>query len=107
MWPMQAGDVLLVDFGSPARGEAGFIRPAVVLTSDDVLSYRQSAVLVAPCTTTVRGWLTEVKVEDFGVAQAHIVTTISTDRVVELTGVNVGPVVLRQIRELVGELLEL
>ena len=83
------------------------MRPAVVLTSDDVLSYRQAAVLVAPCTTTVRGWLTEVPIENMGVAQAHLVTTVSIDRVVESTGVNVGPMILRQIRELVGELIEL
>lgn len=104
---MRAGDLLLIDFGTPARGEAGFVRPAVVLTSDDVLEFRQSAVLVAPCTTTIRGWLSEVPIEGFGVAQAHLVTTISVDRVVESTSTNVGAVTLRQIRELVGELIEL
>lgn len=107
MWPMRAGDLLLVDFGTPARGEAGFVRPAVVLTSDDVLEFRQSTVLVAPCTTAVRGWLSEVTIDGFGVAQAHLATTISIDRVVETTGSNVGAVTLRQIRELVGELIEL
>lgn len=107
MWLMRAGDVLLIDFGSPARGEAGFVRPVVVLTSDDVLEFRQSAVLVAPCTSTIRGWLSEVAIDGFGVAQAHLVTTVSLDRLVESTGTNVGAVALRQIRELVGELIEL
>ena len=83
------------------------MRPAVLLTSDDILEFRQSAVLVAPCTLTIRGWLSEVPIDGFGVAQAHLVTTVSLDRLVEATGVHVGAVTLRQIRELVGELIEL
>ncbi len=104
---MRAGDVLLLDFGTPARGEAGFVRPAVVVTSNDVLAFRQFAVAVVPCTTTRRGWQTEVDVEGFGVAQAHLVTTISVDRIVEATGANVGAGSLAQIRELIAHLLEL
>jgi len=46
-------------------------------------------------------------VAGFGVAQAHLPTTISVDRVVETTGTNVGPVALRQIRELIADLLGL
>jgi len=104
---MRAGDVIRVDFGTPARGEAGFVRPAIIVTSDDVLEFRQHAVLVVPCTTTKRGWLTEVSVDGFGIAQAHLPSTISVDRIVELTGVNTGAVVLQQIRELITDLLGL
>ncbi len=104
---MRAGDVLQIDFGTPARGELGFIRPAVVVTSDDVLEFRQAAVVVVPCTNTKRGWLTEIDLEDFGVVQAHLPTSISVDRIVKSTDVNVGAVVLRQIRELIAELLEI
>jgi len=104
---MRAGDVLRIDFGTPARGDAGFIRPAIVMTSDDVLEFRQHAVVVVPCTTTRRGWLTEVEVAGFGVAQAHLPTTISVDRIIDTTGTNVGPVALRQIRELIADLLGL
>lgn len=104
---MRAGEVLQVDFGTPARGEPGFVRPAVVVTSDDVLDFRQAAVVVVPCTTTRRGWLTEVELEGFGVVQAHLPTSISVDRIVTSTETNVGPVVLRQIRELIAELLEI
>ena len=43
----------------------------------------------------------------FGVAQAHLPTTVSVDRVVEVTDTNVGPVALRQIRELIADLLGL
>jgi len=107
MSPMQAGDILRCDFGTPARGEPGLVRPAVVVTSDDVLEFQQHAIVVVPCTTTKRGWLSEVDVAGFGVAQAHLPTTLSVDRVVEVTGTNIGPVALRQIRELIADLIGL
>lgn len=102
---MQAGDVVRVDFGVPARGEPGFIRPAVIITSNDVLEFRQHAVLVVPCTTNAQGWLTDVEVDGFGIAQAHLPTTISVDRIVQSDGTNVGPVALQQIREAIADLL--
>lgn len=102
---MRAGEILRCDFGTPACGEPGFMRPAVVVTADEVLQFDQHAIAVVPCTTTRRNWLSEVEVADVGVAQTHLVTTISTDRVVEATGSNVGPVVLKQIRELLADLL--
>jgi mRNA-degrading endonuclease toxin of MazEF toxin-antitoxin module len=104
---MRAGDVVRVDFGTPARGEPGYVRPAIVVTSDDVLEFRQAAVVVVPCTTTRRGWLTEVEIAEVGVAQAHLPTTISVDRIVDADVANVGAVALRQIRELIGDLLEI
>jgi mRNA-degrading endonuclease toxin of MazEF toxin-antitoxin module len=104
---MRAGDVHRCDFGVSARGEPGFIRPVVVITSDDVLNFRQFAVAVVPCTKKQRGWQSEVAVGEFGVAQAHLVTTVSVDRLVETTHENVGPVALGQIRELIADLLEL
>ena len=69
-------------------------------------------VVVVPCSTTTRGWLSEVDLGDvgdggLGVAQAHLPTTISVDRIVESTGPNVGPVALRQIRELIADILGL
>ena len=107
MSPMRAGDIVRCDFGTPARGEPGFVRPAIVVTSDDVLEFRQHAIVVVPCTTTRRGWLSEVDITGSGVAQAHLPTTISVDRVVEATGTNIGPVALQQIRELIADLLGL
>ena len=107
MLAMRAGDVVQIDFGTPARGEPGFVRPGVIVTSDDVLEFRQAAVVVVPCTTTRRGWLTEIELEDFGIVQAHLPTSISVDRIVNSTGTNVGPDVLRRIRELIAELLEI
>ena len=104
---MRAGDVVRCDFGTPARGEPGFVRPAIIVTSDDVLEFRQHAIVVVPCTPTRRGWLSEVDITGFGVAQAHLPTTISVDRIVDTTGTNVRPVALQQIRELIADLLEL
>ncbi|MFN3215451.1 MAG: type II toxin-antitoxin system PemK/MazF family toxin [Acidimicrobiales bacterium] len=104
---MRSGDVVQVDFGVPARGEPGFIRPAVVVTAGEVLEFGQWAIAVVPCTTNRRGWLTEVEVDGYGVAQAHLPTTVSVDRVVDATGTNVGVVVLGQIRELIADLLGL
>lgn len=104
---MRAGDIVRVDFGMPARGEPGSVRLAIVVTSNDVLEFRQAAVVVVPCTTTRRGWLTEVEIADVGIAQAHLPTTISVDRIVETDVVNIGSVALRQIRELIAELLEM
>ncbi|MCY3851589.1 MAG: type II toxin-antitoxin system PemK/MazF family toxin [Acidimicrobiaceae bacterium] len=104
---MRAGDVVRCDFGTPARGEPGFVRSAVVVTSDDVLEFRQHAVLVVPCTANDRDWLSEVEVSGFGVAQAHLPTTVSADRVVETTGTNIGVVALTQIREVIADLLGL
>ena len=57
------------------------------------------------CTTTRQHWLSEVEVADFGVAQTHLVTTISVDRIVDATGPNVGPATLQKIRELLADLL--
>jgi mRNA-degrading endonuclease toxin of MazEF toxin-antitoxin module len=102
---MRAGDIVRCDFGTPARGAPGFVRPAIVVTSDDVLEFRQHAVVVVPCTLNKRGWLSEVDIAGFGVAQTHLPTTISVDRIVDTTGTNVGPLALRQIRELIADLL--
>nr|WP_320412838.1 type II toxin-antitoxin system PemK/MazF family toxin [Candidatus Microthrix sp.] len=105
MLPMRAGDVIRCDFGTPARGEPGFVRPAIVVTSDDVLAFQQHAIVVVPCTTTRRGWLSEVDVTGFGVAQAHLPTTISVDRIADVGDTNIGPLALQQIRELIADLL--
>ena len=105
--PIREGDIVRCDFDTPARDEPGFVRPATVVTSDDVLEFRQHAVVVVPCTTTRRRWLTEVEVTGFGVVQAHLPTTISVDRIIETTSTNIGSVALLQFRELIADLLGL
>ena len=83
------------------------LRAMWLMRAGDVLEFRQHAIVVVPCTTTRRGWLSEVDVAGFGVAQAHLPTTISVDRVVETTDKNIGSVSLQQIRELIADLLGL
>lgn len=51
--------------------------------------------------------MSEVDVAGFGVAQTHLPTTISVDRIVDTTETNVGAVTLRQMRELIADLLGL
>ena len=64
-------------------------------------------IVVLLCTTKRRGWLSEVDIAGFGVAQAHLPTSISVDRIVDSTGTNIGPVALQEIRGLVADLIGL
>jgi hypothetical protein len=54
-----------------------------------------------------RGWLSEVDIVPFGVAQTHMPTTISVDRIVDTTDTNVGPMTLQEIRELIADVLRI
>ena len=72
-----------------------------------MLEFRQNAVVVVPCTTTTRDWLTEVEIPGFGIAQANLPTTLAVDRIVESTDTNIGPVALQQNRELIADFLGL
>lgn len=44
------------------------------------------------------------RIGEYGVAQAHLITMISVDRVVEETGTTIGPTALAQTREVLGDL---
>ncbi len=110
---LRAGDVVEVDFGTPVGSEAGFRRPSVVLTATAVLHSRPRVLHVAPVTSTTRRDLpTEVPLEGRypdrpSVAQAHLVTAVSTER---LTGRSLGSVTateLSQLRQVVTDLLDL
>lgn len=103
---MRPGDIIRVDFGEPIGHEAGFIRPAVVITADAFLTVRAGVINVVPLTSVERGWAAEVAVAGHGVAQCWIVESISPLRVIDIVG-NVGAVALTQIRELVADVLGL
>ena len=102
---MRSGDIVYCDFGESEYDEPDSARPAIVVTSDDILALRQNTVAIVPCTTTRRGWFTEVDMDGLGVAQAHLLTTISVDHIVEETDANVGSAVLNQIRERIVDVL--
>ena len=47
-------DVVFVDLGMPMRSEAGFVRPAVVVSAAGLLRRNLATIFVVPCTTTFR-----------------------------------------------------
>ena len=109
-----SGDVVLLDLGVPEGREAGFLRPAVVVTADRILSAGPTVVHVVPLTPTVRRFEAEVVVEpspdnglgEVSAVQCQHVRSISTARVADTIG-NVGAVALAQIRETLAVLLDL
>lgn len=107
------GDVIELDLGTPAGSEAG-LWPAIVVTAARVLSGGLNVVQVVPVTRTIRHRSTEVVIDtDDGnrlaarsSAQCQHVRSVATTRIHNRTG-NVGPVVLNEIRETLGLLLDL
>lgn len=83
---MRSGDVVCVDFGVPLGSEPGFVRPAVVLTADNLLRGRPRTMHVVPLTSNLeRNLPTEVRVDsDEGAepsaAQVDLCTVISSCR---------------------------
>lgn len=110
---MRAGDVIWVDFGVPAGNEPGFVRPAVLVTADLILSGRPRTVHVVPVTTNVAGSLpTEVRIEAAGLdrpsaAQCHLCAVISTSRIVSADHGSIGGASVAQIRSVLADLLDI
>ncbi|HQZ35608.1 MAG TPA: type II toxin-antitoxin system PemK/MazF family toxin [Ilumatobacteraceae bacterium] len=110
---MNAGDIVSVDFGTPIGSEPGFTRPAMVVTADLVLSGSPRTVHVVPITSnTTRRLPTEVEISGTSlalpsVAQAHLCTVVSVERLVGRTESNVGAVQLAQVRSVLADLLDL
>lgn len=110
---LNSGDVVKVDLGSPAGREAGFRHPAIVVTAQRILEAGPAVVQVIPLTSTIRQFHSEVVVEpDVGnglefrsAAQCQHVRSASTTPIEQMHG-NVGPVVLGQVRELLGLILD-
>jgi len=111
---LTSGDVVDLDFGVPADREAGFRRPAVAVTAQRLLDGSPAVVHVVPITSTVRGFDTEVQVEpdrfnglsQSSAIQCHHVRAIAVSRVEERKG-HVGPILLGQIREILGRILDI
>lgn len=111
---LNSGEVVALDLGVPTGSEAGFGRPAVVVTAQRVLDGRPNVVQVVPLTTTIRASGSEVDVDPNPAnglavpcaAQCQHVRAVSVGRVGEVRG-NVGAATLRQIREVLGLLLDI
>jgi len=111
---LTSGDVVDVILGAPAGREAGFDRPAIVVTAQRILDGEPNVVHVVPLTTTIRGFDSEVTVEPDrlnglegqSAAQCHQVRAVATQRVGQVRG-NVGSEGLLQIRDRIGLLLDI
>lgn len=111
---LTSGDVLRLDLGLPEGREAGFERPAVLITAQGVLDAGPSVVQVVPLTSRVRTRLAEVELtpdERNGLdlassAQCQHVRAVPVARLGPVLG-NVGAVDLGRIRETVGLLIGL
>jgi len=109
-----SGDVVLLDFGLPQGHEAGFPRPAVVVTAGRVLKHRPSVVQVVPLTSAIRDYDTDVLIgADSGnglgadsAAQCQHIRSVATSRLGDTVGA-VSAMHLRQIREKLALLLDL
>jgi len=111
-----SGDVVDVDLGMPEGREAGFHHPVVVVvvTAQRILENDPSVIHVVPITRTIRGFGSEVVIEagsgnglvaDFA-AQCQLIRSVSSSRASQKVG-NVGPTILRQIREVVALILDM
>ncbi len=110
---LTSGDVVLVDLGIPLGHEAGFPRPAVVVTAQAVLDHDPSVIHVVPLTSTVRGYESEVSIDpdaangltNQSAAQCQHVRSVSRTRASTSIG-NIGVARLAAVRETLGVLLD-
>lgn len=110
---MKAGDVVDVDFGVPVGSEPGFVRPAIVVTADLILEARPRTVHVVPITSnTSQSLPTEVlvaaaRLDRPSMAQCHLCTVVSTDRITSADRGGIGGASLAQVRSVLGDLLNI
>ena len=111
---LTSGDVVAVDLGVPVGREAGFRRPAVVVTAQRVLDASPAVVQLVPLTSTVRGFSAEVTIEADdangldrrSAAQCQHVRSVAATRLKPRRG-NVGPAALAQVREVLGFIFDI
>ena len=109
-----SGDVVRLDFGLPQGSEAGFPRPAVVVTAARVMKRHATVVQVVPVTSTIRGYDSEVLIEASSAngldqdssAQCQHIRSVAISRLGPTIGL-ISTVQLRQIRETLGLLMDL
>lgn len=111
---LTSGDVVEVDLGTPSGREAGFRHPAVVVTAQRILDAGPSILQVVPLTTTIRNFSSEVGVapdsdnglEQLSAAQCQHLRAVSTSRIHQVRG-NVGVATVRQLRDVIGLILDI
>jgi mRNA interferase MazF len=111
---LTSGDVVDLDLGLPEGREAGSRHPAVLITAQRILDAQPAVIQVVPLATTIRGFTSEIAIEpdntnglqQRSAAQCQHVRAVSTRRVEHVRG-NTGPVVLGQIRDVIGLILDI
>lgn len=109
-----SGDVVELDLGSPEVREAGFRRPAVLVTAQRILDASPTVVHVVPLASTLRRFESEVILQpDDGngldapsAAQCQHARSVSPARLAGVRG-NVGALTLAQIRDAIATLLDI
>jgi mRNA interferase MazF len=105
---------VLIDLGVPLGSEAGFVRPAVVVSAEGSLRRNLAMVFVVPCTTTRRNVAAHVELIPDGSngltaptwAQVEQLRSVGRTRCLQRLG-NCGPVALEQIREIAALLIDI
>lgn len=108
------GDVVELDLGAPFGSEAGLVRPALVVTAARILRGGPNVVQLVPLTRMLRNSAAEVAIEPDdrnglrapSAAQCQHVRAVSVGRITARTG-NVGPVVHRQVRDILAAIFDL
>ena len=111
---LTSGDIVDLELGSPGGREAGFARPAIIVSAQRILDHSPSVIQIVPLTTTVRGFDAEIEISpeplnaltERSAAQCQHIRAVSPARVEGSRG-NVGPVVLAQIRVVLSEILDI
>ena len=111
--PVRSGDVITIDFGVPVGSTPALVRPAIVVTADLTLAAFATTFHVVPVTSNVdRAWASDVPLIESGlpndsVAQCHLCSVVDRLQVVTESGINVGSVLIAQIRSVIGDLLDI
>jgi mRNA interferase MazF len=111
---LTSGDVVALDLGLPSGSEAGFGRPAIVVTAQRVLDGGPNVVHVVPLTTTLRDSGAEVRIDPDPAngldqrcaAQCQHLRAVSVTRLGGVRG-HVGGTALARVRDVLGLLLDI
>ncbi len=93
MTDTRRGEVWLVDFGIPVGREGGYVRPAIVVSSDMLNSGPGGVVVVVPTTTSRRDLPLHVEIEpgessldEVSYAKCEDVKSVAIERMVRRFG---------------------
>jgi mRNA interferase MazF len=111
---LTSGDVLEIDLGMPARREAGFRHPVVIVTAQEILDESANVIQVVPLTSALRSFGSEVRLTadaQNGLAadssaQCQHIRSVSTERVETVKG-NIGSAALSEIRQVLSLILDI